>query len=247
MKTRSRSQEILAASNARPAVGPVGLAAQLLELASLIQRHAPVDGNHSTSLPGVTLKRQSAPTGEVIHGVQEPAMCLVVQGAKQTLLNGEAYAYDASRYLVVSVDLPLSGRVTQATQAEPYLCFKLDLQPGLIAALILDGGIATPTDRGGSRGFRTSTPPRPDTAWVTKAPHSSAANTRGSLAFRRRATCGGCASSRRGDRRHRTDHAPCLKTGSRALVAKNRPAPLHRTRADHSAFPRSGPSCPPER
>ena len=124
---------------------------QLAELKSLIERQTPRDGTYTTAVPDVSLLRQSAPTGEPIHGVHEPAMCLVVQGAKQVLLNRELYTYDASHHLVVSVDLPISGQVTQATPDEPYLCFRLDLRPTQIAALVLDCGITRPAARGSGR------------------------------------------------------------------------------------------------
>ncbi|HTU03060.1 MAG TPA: AraC family transcriptional regulator, partial [Candidatus Sulfotelmatobacter sp.] len=42
----------------------------------------------------------------------------------------------ASRMLVYSVDLPVAGQVTRATRSEPYLSFKLDLDPQKIAELI---------------------------------------------------------------------------------------------------------------
>lgn len=124
---------------------------QLAELKCLLERQTPGDGTFSTALPGVTLYKQSAPTGEPIHGVHEPAMCLVVQGAKQVLLNRERYTYDAARHLVVSVDLPISGQVIQATPEAPYLCFRLDLQPAQIAALLLESGITRPVSRGSGR------------------------------------------------------------------------------------------------
>ncbi|MEJ1963080.1 MAG: AraC family transcriptional regulator [Gammaproteobacteria bacterium] len=127
------------------------LTAQLSELSALIKRLTPGDGTHATPLPQVSLLRQSVPTGEPLHGVHEPAMCLVVQGAKQVSLNGEVYSYDASRHLVVSVDLPICGQVTQATVDEPYLCFRLDLQPAQIAALILETDVPASADRGGVR------------------------------------------------------------------------------------------------
>ena len=126
---------------------------QLAELRRHIERQAPHDGTHTTTLPGVSLLRQSEPTGEPIHGVHEPAMCLVVQGAKQVLLNRELYTYDAARYLVVSVDLPISGQVTEATRDAPYLCFRMDLQASQIAALILESGITQPVSRGSGRGL----------------------------------------------------------------------------------------------
>ncbi len=127
------------------------LTPQLAELRHLIERQTPRDGTYATALHGVSLLKQSEPTGEPIHGVHEPAMCLIVQGAKQVLLNRELYTYDASRHLVVSVDLPISGQVTQATPDAPYLCFRMDLQPAQIAALILEAGITQPASRGSGR------------------------------------------------------------------------------------------------
>jgi AraC-like DNA-binding protein len=151
MEKRPRTSQSRAPDHAEP----------LHELVSLIQRRAPSDGAHATSLPGVTLFRQCAPTGEPIHAVHEPAMCLVVQGAKQVSLNGEHYSYDASRHLVVSVDLPISSRVTRATSDAPYLCFRIDLQPAQIATLILEAGLPASPDRGASRGLAVvQTPPQ---------------------------------------------------------------------------------------
>ena len=139
-------------SRQQPPSAPLqDLSAQLKELSQLIHRQTPGDGAHPTSLPGVSLLRQGGPTGEPIHAVHEPSMCLIVQGAKRVSLNGEEYSYDASRHLVVSVDLPISAQVTHATEDEPYLCFKLDLQPAQIAALILEAGIPPAPERGGSR------------------------------------------------------------------------------------------------
>ena len=153
MKTRDRMAKDARAASGGQARKLSGLGAQLEELSGLIQRKAATDGIHATALPGVTLYRQAAPTGEPIHAVHEPAMCLVVQGTKQVLLNEELYEYDASRHLVVSVDLPISGQVTKATSKEPYLCFRLDLQPAQIAALILDAGLSASPERGVSRGL----------------------------------------------------------------------------------------------
>jgi AraC-like DNA-binding protein len=66
-----------------------------------------------------------------------PALCIVAQGAKSVLLGQEVYEYDASRMLVFSVDLRVAGQVTKASPAEPYLSFKLDLDPHKIAELVV--------------------------------------------------------------------------------------------------------------
>jgi len=53
------------------------------------------------------------------------------------MLGQEVYEYDASRMLIFSVDLPVTGMVTRASHSEPYLSFKLDLDQHKIAELVL--------------------------------------------------------------------------------------------------------------
>lgn len=109
---------------------------QMREFAALVAGHAPVDGCFDLKISGVSALRRSGTASELIFAVQRPAMCIVAQGAKRVLLGREIYDYDASRMLVFSVDLPVAGEVTRASQAEPYLCLRVDLDPGKIAALL---------------------------------------------------------------------------------------------------------------
>ena len=54
------------------------------------------------------------------------------------MLRGQdVYVYDAAHMLIVSVDLPVAAQVTHASQAEPFLCFRLDLDQARIAELVL--------------------------------------------------------------------------------------------------------------
>jgi AraC-like DNA-binding protein len=111
--------------------------ATLLELRRLLERHSGHDGIHTTPIPGLSFLRASAPNDQPLHMIHEAALCLIVQGAKQVMLGGQIYAYDALRFLVVSVDVPITAQVMQASAAMPYLCFRLDLDPHEIAAMIL--------------------------------------------------------------------------------------------------------------
>ncbi len=63
-------------------------------------------------------------------------LAIVVQGKKEALLGKETHRYHAGQYLVISVDLPLSGFVTQATPDRPYLGFRLNLDPGQLGDMI---------------------------------------------------------------------------------------------------------------
>lgn len=111
-------------------------------LADLIARYATSDGIHATAIPRLSLIRISSPT-EPIHALHEPALCIVVQGRKQVILGDRIYRYGPEQYLVVSVDVPIIGQVTEASPTQPYLCFRLDLDPGVLSALIMEAGLAS--------------------------------------------------------------------------------------------------------
>ena len=114
----------------------------LNELCRLLARHAPVDGVHGTVIPGVAAVRASHPGDEIGHALHQAALCLIAQGAKRVMLGEEVYVYDASRYLVFSVDLPIGAQVMRATPDEPYLCFRLDLPAQAVADVLLKSGPA---------------------------------------------------------------------------------------------------------
>jgi AraC-like DNA-binding protein len=109
----------------------------VVRLAHVLRAHAPYDGRFALPIPGVHAIRISRTEAEVVHTIYHPSLCIVAQGAKRMLLGQEVYAYDASRMLVVSVDLPVAAQVTRASQAEPFLCFRLDLDPARIVELVL--------------------------------------------------------------------------------------------------------------
>ena len=109
----------------------------LARLASLSQAHAPYDGHFNLRLPGVEVVRSSRTNKELMHGVVRPALCVVAQGAKTVFLGNEAFEYDATQMLVFSVDVPVSGQITKASPAEPFLCLKVELDPERIADLVL--------------------------------------------------------------------------------------------------------------
>jgi AraC-like DNA-binding protein len=147
---------------------------QQTELASLIGKHCPDDGIRATALSKLFLIRMSQPT-EPLHTLHEPALCIVAQGRKQVILAGELYFYGPNHCLVVSIDLPIVGHVIEATPALPYLCLRLDLDPGQLGALMIEAGLENP-DGADSTDPISSTPastPRSQTL-KTQAPKTAA-------------------------------------------------------------------------
>jgi AraC-like DNA-binding protein len=109
---------------------------ELARLKESITRHAG-EGLTPTALPGVSVVR-SPTVSEPLCGVAEPTLAVVAQGVKETTLNGRTFTYGTGQFLVVSVDLPVIGHVTQGSADEPFLAFALELRPQMIAALLLE-------------------------------------------------------------------------------------------------------------
>jgi AraC-like DNA-binding protein len=101
-------------------------ATQCSELATLIDRHAATDGAHPTAIDALEFGRSST-VASLPCRINEPMLAIVVQGKKAALLGEETHCFGAGQYLVISVDLPLTGFVTHATPEQPYLGFRLNL------------------------------------------------------------------------------------------------------------------------
>ena len=117
----------------------MGLMEPLLEICSLIAGHAGAGeiASARTAIPGLHLAAASVTT-EPINHVYEPVFGLVAQGAKSIVLGDKVFDYGAGQYLVVSVDLPITGHINVASEREPFLCMGLTLRPATIATLLLE-------------------------------------------------------------------------------------------------------------
>jgi AraC-like DNA-binding protein len=93
------------------------------------------DGFFATSIDALTLMRAS---GESLprHMLYRPALCVVAQGAKQVVFGDETFDYAEMQYLVVSVELPILGRVAKARAEAPFLGLNLDFDVGAIREVI---------------------------------------------------------------------------------------------------------------
>jgi AraC-like DNA-binding protein len=126
----------------RPAASGRGAARR--ELAAIIARCAPGDGSFATAIPSLTVHRSTRCT-EPTHTVYSPALTLLAQGAKRVLLGDEVFEYDDANYLVTSVDLPVTSRVTLASPDTPYLCVAWSIDPHAAAALIAEAELRAPS------------------------------------------------------------------------------------------------------
>lgn len=125
------------------------------EMAALMTRFTKADGIHPTAIGRLFLARFSR-GGEPMPTVYPPCLCVVAQGRKALMLGDERYVYDRSRFIVASVDLPVTGQVIDATPAHPYLCVMLELDPKEIASLLLEADWPMPEEAMPARGLFVS-------------------------------------------------------------------------------------------
>ena len=105
------------------------------EIAALISRHAPRNGDYATAIGNLTFHRQSSVTESLFHAAR-PSVAIIAQGAKDVTLGTETFHYSRMQYLLTSVDLPVQVRVAQASEEQPHLCVVLGIDIADVAALL---------------------------------------------------------------------------------------------------------------
>lgn len=88
-----------------------------------------------TDVPGLSLHQRTAPTAPCSF-TYEPSVAVLAQGQKSVELGGKTFIYDATQYLLTSVDLPVSSRVVEASEEKPALAMALKLEMPVVRELL---------------------------------------------------------------------------------------------------------------
>ncbi|HEY0683007.1 MAG TPA: AraC family transcriptional regulator [Steroidobacter sp.] len=89
-------------------------------------QHSNADGLAITPVPGLRMMRVYKPSGP-IRSMYRPLVCLVLQGAKQMTVGRTARTFTAGQAVIVAVDLPVIGRIVEATRSQPYLAVAIEV------------------------------------------------------------------------------------------------------------------------
>lgn len=130
---------------------PVEMEKLRAELAGIICRNTGEDGSYATAVGSLHLSRHSQPH-EFSPVLAQPALCVMAQGRKEVRLGDENFVYDPLNYMVVSVSMPICGRIASVSPEHPILALRVDIDPAEISALIAEAGPmgvpSRPTGRG---------------------------------------------------------------------------------------------------
>jgi len=144
---------------------PTGAPAGALEdvratLAARIARWTAAGDSPVAVTPALTFFRREAPS-EPASCLYPPSLALIVQGAKRVRLGSDAYIYDARRFLITSLDLPVVADVIEATPRTPYLGLALKLDLRMVTELMVDGSLPPPREQPACRGMVLGQATRP--------------------------------------------------------------------------------------
>lgn len=126
---------------------------------SIITRHTIADGQVHNPLEMLFINQRIAPS-EPMYTAQWPCFALVTQGAKSLTLGDNVFHYGVGDCLVVSLDVPVVSRVTQATAEAPHMALGMAIDSGKLVNLLKQVDIpATAANRGGYRGVAVNQAP----------------------------------------------------------------------------------------
>jgi AraC-like DNA-binding protein len=115
-------------------------AMSLQEFRELVDRHAR-PGISTSAIPGVVVSR-IADGNRPDESTTGTILAVVAQGTKRLVVGNSIHDYGPGQYLIASVDLPVSGQFTDATDEHPALGFGLELRAEVIAELMLNAAAA---------------------------------------------------------------------------------------------------------
>jgi len=124
---------------------------QRQELADLVRRHAQRNISVESAIEDLNLV-QYEESVRSMPALAEPALCILAHGSKEIYLGDERYVYDPLHYMVLSVALPISGVLLEASPQNPSLGVWMNIGPAQINNLIAEAGpmgvSALPSGRG---------------------------------------------------------------------------------------------------
>ncbi len=103
---------------------------------ALIARHLPQAGLLKTQIQGVELFHVDAPV-PCVPAVYDPTIIAILSGAKEAVLGGERHIYDASKYLLSPMTMPVEAGAPHASADAPLLGVKITLDARVMTKLTI--------------------------------------------------------------------------------------------------------------
>lgn len=101
--------------------------------------HANRDGLAFTQVPGLRMMCVEAPASD-LHSIYRPLICFVLQGAKRMIVGNEERVFYGGQSVIVGADMPVVGRIVEASSDAPYLAIAVELEMTLLREIAAQMG-----------------------------------------------------------------------------------------------------------
>ncbi|GAB6260145.1 AraC family transcriptional regulator [Photobacterium sp. 53610] len=121
----------------------LSLSTKLAVLAELVGSLARAEGDHVTTVPGLSLHRRNQPS-EPLHCIYTLSVALTIQGGKQVLIGDVVHELGPGKSMITTLDLPVVSHVVEARRQQPYLGILLQLDIAQILAVNTELDLSRP-------------------------------------------------------------------------------------------------------
>ncbi|MCD2184979.1 AraC family transcriptional regulator [Rhizobium sp. GN54] len=108
----------------------------LAAVTAYIEGQGDGDGLFPTLVDGFNIVRSCQAMMMPMRAIYKPSLCVVIQGGKEILFGDDMLSYGAMECLVVSVELPASGRIVGASLDAPYIGVTIDLDVTMMREVV---------------------------------------------------------------------------------------------------------------
>ena len=99
-------------------------------------RQANGDGLALTPVPGLRMMFVERPRGD-LHSIYRPLVCMILQGAKRMVVGTQEQVFVAGQSVVVTADMPVTGRIIQADRMAPYMAVAVEFDNPILTEVAL--------------------------------------------------------------------------------------------------------------
>ena len=107
------------------------------QIKQIIENRVSEDGLVETGVKGVQLFRVTEPH-RCAPAIYEPAVVAIVSGAKEAILDGKSYVYDASQYFCCTMSMPVEAGTPAASPDNPLLGVYISLDTRVMTELAIE-------------------------------------------------------------------------------------------------------------
>lgn len=121
------------------------------QIKQLVAERVSKDSMQETGIKGVNLFRVTEPL-PCTPAVYEPSVIVIVNGAKEAILDGKRFVYGADQYMCCTMSMPVEAGTPLASPEDPLLGVSISLEARVMTGLAMEMENATGAVRKGNSG-----------------------------------------------------------------------------------------------